>query len=421
MSQIINEKMVVGLSWSVLSSQADQATNLKKRIRVKGNLVSANKYIINTVGENTYIGFYNESPLEQNKKSRLYSLSMSFLAQFDGQPIDTVNSILLMNYHDRKVLVIIEGGLITYENIVKDGDHVGIIDASINSGLVFSIYGDSNYPNIESLNWEDFTLDKRNQLLSLPANLVLMGSLFGIGCLVGAGIFYYQNIILPEKKRAELLLQNAQQNHTPQYLAQLARELQKVGATSKSLEALTDSFRSENYFHLGWALTQINCDVDAKSCEYRYERQGGEVEKLITAMPDKKIDTITSTRDLAIFRKPFDFEIKSISKNELQPLVGTTNSLRTFLQKTTNAGATAGSTPTVAWPTQGIEMAKVDKNTVVQQTGVEIRFPYILSHSLIDLIPHHVGIKQVSIVAASTGDKAASLILTFKGASYATQ
>lgn len=421
MSQIIHSNLVVGLSWSVLSSEADQVKNIKQKIRKKGNLVSADKYIVNSLGENKFLGLYNQSPLEPNKRGKLYSLSMLFISAFDTE-VSTINSILLLSIDgERQAMVVVEGGQVTQEVVIKNVDVANTIKI-LKEGLTFEVFSDSNVvTNTQSITLETLLeqKNKANQLNALPANVVLLSSIFMITAMLAAAGIYYQNVILPEKKQAELLLQNAQQNHTPQYLAQLSTELKRVSWKNEDLKALILSFKQENYFNKGWAISLIRCDSDSQGCEYRFERQGGEIQSLIESEKDKQIDTLASTRDTAVFRKSVALPYKEINRQELKPLVVTTNDFRNHLQKLVNAGATVGTVPTAAWPTQGLEMSKVDKAVVVQQTGVEIRLNYPLIESFFDLIPSHTAIKEVSLIPSQSGEKANTLVLTLKGASYA--
>jgi hypothetical protein len=434
MSQIIYESkdlkpfgFVTGLSWSVLSSDAETAKSIPTKIRRQATIVGATKYVLNQVGNNQFLGLFNASPLDTKPPRQLFSIAMVFLNAFKNQDKRAINAVLVMStaIEDRRIVVVVEGGQISLDVLMKTVDVSNQLQEIKKSGISHAVFSDcADVPNAASLDWPTLETyaDKKSQLQTIPQN---KGLVLGLVLLIVLGVFgfvYYQKIVVPEKKRAALLAQEALQNQTPQYLQQLTVELKRVGFENASLSNLIQSFKSENYFISGWVLSQTVCDISIKSCEYRYERQGGEIEELIALETDKVHDTNASTRDVAIFRKAMpDLALKELTKAQLLPLDKTTNDLRSRLQRLTNAGATVGTTPTVPWPTQGLDMNKVDKNVVIQQSGVEIRIPYAISDSLFELLPSHLAIHQVALVTSSSGDKAGALLLTLKGASYATR
>lgn len=431
MSQIIYEQartaFVTGLSWSVLSSDAEAAKNIPTKIRKQATIVGASQYALNHVGNNQFLGLYNASPLDHKPKGKLFAIAMVFLNAFKNMDKRAINAVLVMSttLEDRLIVVAIEGGQISLDTLIKTVDLPRQLQEIKKSGIVHSIYSDCpDVPNANDLDWETLQsyADKKSELHAIPQNKGLVLGL-SLALIMGiTGFVYYQKIVVPEKKRAALLAQEALQNQTPQYLRQLSAELKKVGFETASFSNLIQSLKNENYFIAGWVMSQTVCDIASKSCEYRYERQGGEIEELIALEADKVHDTLASTRDTAIFRKAMpDLALKELTQSQLLPIDKTTNDLRSRLQRLVNAGATVGTTPTVPWPTQGLDMNKVDKNVVIQQSGVEIRIPYVISDSFIELIPPHLAIHQVALVTSASGDKSGALLLTLKGASYATR
>lgn len=436
MSSIVHQSksdgLVVGLNWSVLTSEADSSKQLGARIRKQAHLIGASRHVINTLPQARFIGLYNSPVLATGKlPKRLYSLAMVFVQAFNRNGMDrsTINAILLMKPPGdelRRALVVLEGGQVVYDRLEKADAATAKVQefTRSTSGINYVVYSDGSDEHevhaTELLTWDQMLTHgaKQAELLAIPKNTAVILGLAGVVALAGAYGIYHYTVIAPAKERARLIAQQAAQNLTPQYLQKLDAELSHVGWNKADLSATLEKLGTQKSYTKGWVLDQVACDVDTQSCIYKFSRLGGEVSELIGIEKDKQYNVDASTKDTAVFSKAIKAVAKSLTRDGLPAFEPASVELRTRAQRLVNAGAMVNTMPSAAWPT-GIDMSKVDAKVVVKQSGFEVKTPYVLANTVLSELPDALALRQFVLTLSIGGDKADLLSLTLKGHSYA--
>ena len=425
--QTKKEGLAVGLSWSVLTSEADSSKNLRAKVRKQAALLGATRHVINVLPVASYLGLYTRPVMAgQKPPKRIYSLAMSFLQAFKSFELTAVNAILLMNIDNdpqRCAMVVIEGGQIIHDRLEKTVDAVTKLNEyRAQMHVRYSVFSDD--PELsegQTVTWEQM-LDyrgKATELVAIPKNTVLLLGLTVIAIAAISYGTYYQTVVLPAKTRAALLAKQAAQNHTPQYLQKLNAELMRVGWTKNDLSKKLSNLAEQRSYTKGWLLDNITCDFDTQNCVYKFIRLGGEVAELIAIESDKKFDNVSSTMDLAIFNKAIKTEVKSLTLDGLPKYETAIVELQTHFQRIKNSGSTINTTAAVPWPTDGVDMSKVDKKVVINKSAFETKTPFILADSVLRELPDYLVLRSFSLSVSIGADKANLLTLTLKGHSYA--
>ncbi len=421
-----NEGLAVGLSWSVLTSEADRGKHLRAKVRAQASLLNATRYVVNTLLTAGYLGLYSPPVLEAKAPKRVFSLAMVFLEAFKDIDKNTINAILLMpssSDSQRCALIVIEGGQVVHDRLEKTAEAIAQVQKYRGvPGMTYSVFSDTReIPDCSVLTWEQLLGYRTNltEMAAIPRNTALILTLAILAIAAIGYATYHYTVLAPARARAALLAQEAQQNQTPQYLQKLNVELMRVGWEKANLKAMLSQLAEQKSYVKGWVLDQITCDFDKQNCEYRFTRLGGEVAELISIESDKKYDSATSTKDMALFSKTIKLEAKSLTREVLPEFEAGTVDLRTRLQRLTNAGAGVNTTGPTPWPTNGLDMSKVDKKVIVKRAAAEIKVALPLSESVLGELPEYLVLRNFSIAVATVGDKANLLTLTLKGHSYA--
>ena len=424
-----NQGLIVGLSWSVLSSEAERLSGraLQHKIRRQGRLRGARLYALNPLPHVVHLGLYTPPVLSRDKPPRhLHALATVFLAAFAQVDKSTVNAILLMPVEgddERRALVVVEGGQVVHDKLERSSEALALVQKyRQTSGLIYTVF--SQYPEVPDttpVTWAQLLANtsKSTALQPLPRNtaLWLLGSLLLVGAVLG--LAYYQWVLAPAKARAAQLAQAARDNHTPQYLQKLGQGLAKAAWNPDALLALLQAQAAQTAYFKGWALVKVSCDIDSRRCEYRYERMGGEVAELLLRMPALQYDASASGKELAVLNQGFDPPLQALSRQALPARLPAAVQLRSALQRLNDAGVQVHQGPAAAWPTQGLDMTRVDKNVVVQQSPLELSLPWPLATDTLQNLPPFVGLRSVTLDIKPGGDKADWLRVSFKGHSYA--
>lgn len=423
-----NLGLIVGLSWSVLSSDAEQlrGTALRNKIGRQGRLLGARQYVLSRLPHVVHLGLYTPPVLSRDKPPRhLHALATVFLAAFSQADKSTVNAILLMPVDgddERRALVVIEGGQVVHDRLERASEALGLVQKyRQTSGLLYTVF--SHYPEVpdaSSVTWPQLlsSTSKGTQLQGLPRNVWLWMSGTVLALTGLAALAWYHWMVAPEKARAERIAQAARDNQTPQYLQKLTQGLARSGWQRADLLALVLAQTHQTAYDKGWALSRIQCDMDSARCELRYERIGGEVAELVKRSEGETYDVVASNKDLAVFTRPIKPVLQGLQRQEVPERQTAAIHLRSALQRLSDAGVQSHQGPTQPWPAQGLDMAKVDKRVVVQQGALEWSMTWPLVTDALAALPPFVGVRSFTLDLKPGSDKADWLRVSFKGHSY---
>jgi hypothetical protein len=420
--------LIVGLSWSVLSSDADQlsGTALRDKTRRQGRLLGARQYVLSRLPHVVHLGLYTPPVLSRETPPRhLHALATVFLAAFAQVDKSTVNAILLMpadGDDERRALVVIEGGQVVHDRLERTSEALGLVQKyRQTSGLLYTVF--SHYPEVpdaSTVTWSQLLghTSKVTQLHGLPRNVWLWLSATLLILTGLLALAWYQWVVAPEKARVERLAKAARDNQTPQYLQKLAQGLARSGWQRADLMALLQAQTRQTVYDKGWALSRIDCDLDSARCEYRYERVGGEIAELIARTVDKTYDVAASNKDLAVLVQTLTPAVQALQRQEVPQRMAAAVTLRTALQRLSDAGISSHQGPPKPWPAQGLDMNKVDKSVVVQQNSLEWSLPWPLAADSLQTLPPFVGVRSMTVDLKTGSEKADWLRVSFKGHSY---
>lgn len=422
------EAFAVGLSWSVLTTHADNSKNLRTRVRKQASMLSATKHVINEVGTERYLGLYSPSVMDPKQPKRVYSLAMAFMHGLGSNYSDksAINAMLLMTpsaSETHRVLVVIEGGQVVYDRLELATEAIAKAQAYKSApGITYALFSDSEeVSGVTHITWEQLEgfKVKSAELTSIPANIALLLGL-AIGAIAAISYCtYYYTVLVPQQERVKRQVQEAAQNQTPQYLQKLNGELSHVGWNQSDVLKQVEALSKQSAYVKGWVLDRITCNYDQQSCEYKYSRLGGEVAELIAVEADKQHDTLRSSKDIAVFTQAIKPVVKALNRDDLPESAAAAVDLRTRIQRLTNAGAQISTKNPEPWPTVGMDMSKVDKKVIVKQSGFESKAPFVLAKTMFHELPEFLALRSFVVDINASGDKAAALNLTLKGNSYA--
>lgn len=420
-----NAGLTVGLSWSVISSQADTSKDLRAKIRKQAGMMGATRHIINALPSAKHLGLYTPPMLGGIKPpKRLFSLAMAFLQAIGGER-SLVNAILLMSTSssDRRALVVITAGQVVYDRLEKNVDALERIKETQNSfGIQYAVFSDTrDLPDCDAVTWTQLLSNqgKACELFAIPANTALLLGTAAIALLaIGYGTYHY-TVLLPAKERAEKLARQAAADQTPQYLQKLSEELRRFGWDRSNLTAALAQLGAEKAYVKGWELKSVNCEADAQICKYAYDRLGGEVKELIALHSDKTLISDESSASKSVLSKSIKPVLKSLIREDLPDFEPSNVELRTRIQRLLNAKATVTTGQPEAFPSTGLDMSKVNKAKLVKRTSIEITSGYPFTNAVLAEVPDFVGIRSFTLNTAIGGDKAVLLSLILKGHSYA--
>jgi hypothetical protein len=421
--------LVAGLSWSVLSSDADRLTGagLRKKIRRQSSLLGASRFVLNPLAGANHLGLYTAPLLSRDKAPRqMHSLALVFLMAFNRADKNSVNAILLMPIQgddERRALVIVEGGQVVHDRIERATDAIALVQKFRNtSGLQYAVFSVGHeVHDATDIGWSQLlaTANKNNALQNLPRNIALLASLTVAVVLAVVGLAYFQWVIGPAREHAAQLAKAEQENKTPAYLQKLRQGLSVAGWEVSDLTQFLEQQHQTLAYTKGWGLEKIVCDIDAQQCRYHYTRVGGEIDALIAQLPGKTYDLQTASKDAAQFNAPFVPVFHSLSRADLPKANAWPVPLNTRLQRLTDAGAKLATLKEEAWPSQGIELKKVDAAVVVRRAAVEMTLPLPLVPSALAELPPFLGWRSFVLVVNHSSDKSALLTVQLKGHRYA--
>lgn len=417
--------LVADLSWSVFSTSDEKVNRARTRVRKQAVVLGATRHTINQLGSASYLGLYTPPALSTNTPKRLHSLALAFIESIASKDKSAINAILVMSVHaddQRRALVIIEGGQVTHDRLEKVTDALQRVQEARASGVVHTVFCEvDELPSSNPVTWQllEANCSKATELVSIPKNTALL--LAGVILLIGAMTWglYYKMVVQPAKERAEMLAKQAAENLTPQYLQLLNRELAKAAWRPEQVLTLLGQIDGRIAYFKGWALENLICDADAAKCTFRYARLGGITKELIEFAPDFQYDTLASSKDAAVMHLPLSIEHRPIGRDSLPEIEPAIIDLRSRFQHMTNAGANVNIAAPTKWPTQGVDIKRVDPKVIVSRAPVEVSFAYPYANQIIEDLPGHVGIRSFSVVIAHGQTKADSLKLTLKGHLYA--
>ncbi len=426
------EAFVAGLSWSVLRADGDEQTPHQdnKKIRRQAALLAASLYCQQIANQAVYLGLYSAGLLHKQKTTKkLYSLALAFLAAFDPLQQKTLNAILLMPLDQddaRKVLVVIEAGQVVHDKVERLADAHQIIEKYRQQvGMNFHIFShDGLLAQSKSVTWLDLQqhCQKFSQLKPLPKNKLAI-SAFVVAIILGViGIFYFQIVWQAEKKQAALIAQNQINNHTPRYLTLLEKNLSQLAWTHNQLEEIYNVLGQESSYINGWALSKIDCDFAQQECRYQYERVGGETQNLVewAQLHHKSYSVLASQQDQLVLTEkinPSSVALQLFAKQLPNQTVANIE-LNSVFQRLLNAQLQVSMGQAMVWPNQEVDLAKVDAAVKVLQTPVEIKMPWALRHSTLELLPPYIAWRQLILQVAHDSHNSQQLILTLKGHHY---
>lgn len=426
------EAFVAGLSWSVLRTDGDEQKPHQdnKKIRRQAALLAASSYCQQIVNQAVYLGFYSSGLLDKQQSfKKLYSLALAFLAAFDPLQQKTLNAILLMSLNQdeaRKVLIIIEAGQVVHDKVERLADAQKIIEKYRQQvGMSFHIFSnDGQLAQSKSVTWLDLQqhCQKFSQLKSLPKNKLAISAFFVAIVLALFGIFYFQIIWQVQKKQAALLEQNQINNHTPRYLKLLEKNLSQLAWTRNQLEQIFNLLDQESSYINGWALSKIDCDFAQQECRYQYERVGGETQNLVqwAQLHHKSYSVLASQQDQLVLVEKLNSSSAALQlfAQQLPNQTAANIELNTVFQRFMNAQLQVSMGQAMVWPNQEVDLAKVDAAVKVLQTPVEIKMPWILRQSTLELLPPYIAWRQLILQVSHDVHNNQQLILTLKGHHY---
>lgn len=426
------EAFVAGLSWSVLRTDGDEQTPRQdnKKIRRQAALLTASSYCQQIANQAVYLGLYSAGLLHKRQSyKKLYSLALAFLAAFEPLQQKTLNAILLMPLDQdeaRKVLVVIEAGQVVHDKVERLADAHQIIEKYRQQvGMNFHIFShDGLLAQSKSVTWLDLQqhCQKFNQLKPLPKNKWAISVGVVALCLAAFGIFYFQIVWQAQKKQATLMQQNQLNNHTPRYLQLLEKNLLKVAWTHTQLEQLFNTLNQESSYLNGWALSKIDCDFALHECRYQYERVGGETKNLVqwAQLHQKNYSVLASHQDQLVLVEKMNNSSAALQlfADQLPNQTTANIELNSVFQRLLNAQLQVSTGQAMVWPQQEIDLAKVDAAAKVLQTPVEIKMPWVLRQSTLELLPPYIAWRQLTLQVSHDSHNSQQLILTLKGHHY---
>ncbi len=422
--------LAVGVDWSVLASGNEKAN--ASAVRRRASMIGATKHCLTRLHDTTHIGLYTTPvalPGAKTPKSKcVHSLGIVFRNAFSSVDPAAVNAVLLMTPQDardakRLVLVVLEGGQVVYNKL---DDAVKAIDKAreftSSSGIAYSIFGNTqDLAATEAIQWDQLRAyaNTSSELKAIPANMVAFGIVGLIALLAAAALAYNYFVLAPAKARAKLLAQQAANNHTPQYSDKLNAGLSKAGWQHADMLNLINGLKTQAVYHKGWELQKIECSIDTGSCEYKYGRLGGTLKALIADATDK---THIPEKTVGVSEAHFKQTIKPTTHSLMgvtlpKPKEGNVT-LRNQVQRLLNAGASVTTTESKPWPSDGVDMTKVDSSVVIKRAGFDFKAPYALTQTMLEQLPAHVVLRSFIVDFNVGGDKADNIKMTFKGHSY---
>ncbi len=427
------EAFVAGLSWSVLRTDGDEQTPHQdnKKIRRQAALLVASLYCQQIANQAVYLGLYSSGLLHKQQKSKkLYSLALAFLAAFDPLQQKTLNAILLMPLDQdeaRKVLIVIEAGQVVHDKVERLADAQQIIEKyRLQVGMNFHIFShDGQLAQSKSVTWLNLQqhCQKFSQLKPLPKNKLAISAVVMALVLAVFGVFYFQIIWQAQKKQAALLEQNQINNHTPRYLKLLEKNLSQIAWTHTQLKQIFNQLGQESSYINGWVLSKIDCDFALQECRYQYERVGGETQSLVqwAQLHHKSYSVLASQQDQLVLVEKINHSSVALQlfANQLPNQTTANIEINSVFQRLLNAQLQISTGQAMVWPYQEVDLAKVDSAAKVLQTPVEIKMPWALRQSALELLPQYMAWRQLILQVTHDSHNSQQLILTLKGHHYA--
>lgn len=429
--------MAVGLRWVVLDQGAKRrkdgriATHI---IRTQARTIAASKFVVLQSGMDTAAGFYSDPVVAAPPRlEKVYSLSMLFLSAFLRQRSDTVvNAALLMQTDrniDKRAVVIILGGQVTLDTLLDTEKALERVNDEIRNVPGISVFCQS--PEISAthtiISWEDITAltDKEgsiSRLQPVPASAYLIPAVAMVAVVIGGTVSYDQMVRKPEA-RQRALAQAVKADRTPAYVAAVDLALQRSGWSTGDLKNHVDALRQYPMFTKGWALESLACD--GAQCLARWERRGGTLATLQTALPSEKLlmpgsdespltKGAVATLERAFTTRPLAAQYLASSRDKLQTKNQALLSLYSPMQKLSNAGLSVSIGEPSKW--DGFDASGVTASEILLQMPISITAPYFRAHEVLSTLPTNVFLKSFLL---NTADGA--MTINFKGFVYARQ
>lgn len=375
--------LATGLRWSVLNASPAKSG---ATIRMARRTVGATKYVVDQVDEQAYLGLFTPGvtalDMSNSKHRNIHSLAMVFIeAVLRSSEIDRsmLHAILAVSHQEgaqggTTALVIIEGGKIIHDGLESFGRAVEIINEHRSREEKFQLFCDKDeFDDATIIEWNSLAeyASKNTHAQGIPRDPAQYAAMFAVLFAVGSYGAYYYFIALPEK-RAEEARKKAELDRTPLYLQALEEAMQKAGWAIPSMVSQIQKLNSDTYFHKGWALKGLDCNVNG--CLETWDRIGGMVPELMqmrqggTYIPERSISD-----KVAAIQMPIAGEAAKLT-HEMIPMggVGVHKLVKPVLNKLENAGAMGQFGENMTWPV--MPMTGVKSDVVVKRTRLEIHY-----------------------------------------------
>jgi hypothetical protein len=401
----------VGLRWVVLDSSG-QSFKLSKilgggkasSIRSQGHVIGASRYALNPIDAGV-CGFFNDpSVLRKSEKSAsIYSLSALFTKILSSSGMSDGASILMMQpstIPDKRILIIVEEGLISVDALYDRATAVEEVNARLKhypDTHLFSQLDEFGHP-ATPITWDDFAesiggKDRVGLLSPLPTP-AWFPLLLGTGIVAGAGLLGYQKFIVEPDAHRKMMLESQKQDKTPAYVLAVDKELTDAGWDRSDFLSYVETLRAHPVLVKGWKLSQADCDL--QQCKFNWDRLGGSVDELASALAEHKVIYRDSNLEKTITTRPSKTRSTGWSRSKLLDYQSSLAEIRPSLQRLTNAGVSTSVTEPQKWA--GVELTGVSPDAVLAKYSVELGGQLHLINGVVNALPESVLIKSMSLV-----------------------
>lgn len=429
--------LAVGLRWVVL----DLGTKRRKDgripariIRAQAQTVTASRYVVLNSEMDSAAGFYSDPVVGAPARSeKVYSLSVLILnALLRERPGSVVNAALLMQpdrNSDKRVVVIILGGQVTLDALLDTDKALEHVHEEVRNVPGISVFCQSPELNAAHtiISWQDLVaLINKEGSMSRLQNVPASPYLVPVGLLVtavAAGLVSYDQMVRKPEARQQALAQARKADRTPAYLTAVDAALQNAAWDLADLQNHLDALRQYPMFTKGWALESLACD--GAQCLSRWDRKGGTLTMLQTALPSEKLvmpgndeSPLTkgamATLERAFTTQALAAKYRASSRDKLQTKNQALLALYSPMQQLSTAGLSVSIGEPAKW--DGFDASGVATSEILTQMPISITAPYFRAKEVLAILPANVALKSFLLTTAE-----GAMTINFKGFVYARQ